>query len=67
MDKLHDLLHTAFEAGALSFRKLEHIAGKCLSMAVAIRPASPSTHTMFSVLTKLETSGLPQMDLSKDE
>lgn len=67
MDKLHNLLHTTLGAGELSFRTLERIAGKCMSMTVAIRPASLWTHAMFTVLAKLEKSGLRHIDLSRDE
>ena len=67
MDKLHHLLRTAVEARGLSFRTLERIAGKCMSMTVAIRPASLWTHAMFTVLSRLEKSGLRHIDLSQDE
>ena len=67
MDKLQHLLRTALEAGGLSFRTLERIAGKCMSMTVAIRPASLWTHAMFTALSRLEKSGMRHIDLSQDE
>ena len=67
MDKLQHLLRTAFEAGGLSFRTLERMAGKCMSMTVAIRPGSLWTHAMFTVLSRLEKSGMRHIDLSQDE
>ena len=67
MAKLHDLLSTALAAGEISFRTLERIAGKCMSMTVAIRPASLWTHAMLTALSELEKSGLRRVDLSKVE
>ena len=40
MATLHDLLSTALAAEEIFFRTLERIAGKCMSMTVANRPAS---------------------------
>ena len=59
LGNLQSLLRTALEEGWLSFRTLERIAGKCMSLTgmsltVAIRPASLWTHAMFAVLSKLE-------------
>ena len=66
LGNLQSLLGTALEEGRLSFRTLERIAGKCMSLTVAIRPASLWTHAMFAVLSKLEKSGASRIDLARD-
>ena len=67
MDTLHQLLHAALEARGISFSTSEHIAGKCMSMTVVTRPASLWTHAMFAALSKLEKSGVRQINLSRVE
>lgn len=52
LDALQNPLRTVLDAGELSFRTLERVAGKCMSLTVAIRPAPLSTHAMFAVLSK---------------
>ena len=49
-----------------SFRTLQRIAGKFMSMTVAIRPASLWTHAVFSTLAAVEKSGLSRIDLTLD-
>ena len=44
--KLHVLIEQTLEDGSVSVPRLEKIAGKCMSMSVAIRPASLWTHCM---------------------
>lgn len=50
LDKLHTLITAALTSGSLTTRTLEKIAGKCVSMSVAIRPASLWTHYMFAAI-----------------
>ena len=64
LEKLQLLLRTALDEGGLSFRTLERIAGKCMSLTVAVRPASLWTHAMFAVLSKLEKTGTSRIDLA---
>ena len=45
LDKLQLLRRAAVDGGQLSFRTIQRIAGKCMSMTVAIRPAWLWTHT----------------------
>ena len=52
--------------GQLSFRTLQRIAGKCMSMTVAIRPASLLTHGMFAVIAYIEKSGRCTVELTQD-
>ena len=66
LDKLQMLLQEALDAGRLSFRTRQGIAGKCMSMTVAIRPALLWTHAMFAVVADLETSGVCSVDLMHD-
>lgn len=66
LDKLQMLLREALDAERLSFRTLQRIAGKCMSMTVAIRPASLWTHAMCKVVADLETSGGSSVDLTHD-
>lgn len=56
LQKLQSLVRTVIEAGYVSIPTLERIAGKCTSMAAAIRPASLWTHCMFSQLAKSKTN-----------
>lgn len=66
LENLQTLLRTVFEEVWLSFRALERIASKCMSLTVAIRPASLWTHAMFAVLSKLAKSGASRIDLARD-
>ena len=67
LDKLQQLLGEALaSAGHLSLRTLRQIAGKCMSMTVAIRPASPWTHAMFAVVADLDKSRLCSVDHTQD-
>lgn len=65
LDKLQQLLSQALEAKEVSFRTLQRVAGKCMSMSVAIRPASLWTHDMFAASAALERSGDSTVDLSR--
>ena len=67
LDKLHALLRQAVDDKGLSYRTLQRIAGKCMSMTVAIPPASLWTHAMFAVLASLEKAGSSRVDLSRDD
>lgn len=66
LDQLHDLVRTALNSGGVAYRTLQRIAGKCMSMTVAIRPASLWTHAMFAVLASMEKAGRSRVDLSLD-
>ena len=66
LDKLQQLLRAALDAGGLSSRTLQCIAGKCMSMSVAVRLASLWTHAMFAVVAELEKSALCMVDLTQD-
>lgn len=66
LDKLHALIRAALDDGWLAFRTLQRIAGKCMSMTVAIRPASLWTHALFQAITALDKSGVSGVDLSRD-
>ena len=50
--KLRVLIAAVLEKGSATPRTLERIAGKCVSMSVAIRPASLWTHYMFTAISK---------------
>ena len=50
--KLHALIETTLAAGKVTVTRLEKIAGKCVSMSVAIRPASLWTHYMFAAIAR---------------
>lgn len=65
LDKLQLILRETLAAKELSFRTLQRIAGKCMSMTVAIRPASLWTHAMFAVLAALEKSGMSVVYLER--
>ena len=66
LDKLHGLLRTALADGGVSYRTLQRVAGKCMSMTVAIRPASLWTHAMFAVLSAMDNTNQRQIDLTRD-
>ena len=66
LGNLPSLFCTALEEGWLSVRTLQRIAGKCMSLTMAIRLASLWTHAMFAVLSKLEKSGVSRIDLAHD-
>ena len=66
LDTLQKLLREALAAGHLSFRTLQRIAGKCMSMTAAIRPASLWTHTMFAVVVELDKLGRCSVDFMHD-
>ena len=66
LEKMQQLLREALAAGHLSFRTLQRITGKCMSMAVTIRPALMWTHAMFAVVAELGMSGRCSVDLSHD-
>ena len=65
LGKLPQLLREALAAGHMSFRMLQRIAGKCVSMTVAIRPASLWTHVIFAVVAELDKSGRCSVDLTQ--
>ena len=52
LQKLHALIQAVLEQGSLTVQMLEKIAGKCISMSVAIRPASLWIHYMFAAIAK---------------
>ena len=52
--------------GMVSSRTLQSVAEKCMSMTVAIRPASVWTHATFSMLAAFDQSGLRRMNLTLD-
>lgn len=66
LDKLHKLIRTALDDGGLAYRTLQRIAGKCMSMTVAIRPASLWTHAMFAVLSAMDKTNTRRVDLACD-
>ena len=66
LDTVQQLLREALAAGHLSFGTFHRIAGKCMSMTVAIRPASLWTHAMFVVVAELEKLGRCSVDLTHD-
>ena len=66
LDELRQLVTAALDGEGTSFRTLQRTAGKCMSMTVAIRPASLWTHAMFSTLAALEKSGLSRIDLTSE-
>lgn len=66
LDKLQHLLRTTLDALELSFRTLERIVGKCMSLTVAIRPAALWTHAMFAMLSKLDRTGASSIELTHD-
>ena len=54
LDKLsQNLLSVALDAGGLSFRTLERVAGKCMSLTIPILPAALWTHARFAVLSEV--------------
>lgn len=62
--KLQDLLRSALDGGSLDVGTLERIAGKCMSMPVAIRPASLWTHSMFATIARLSRARKTRISLS---
>ena len=64
--KLHQRLTASLDEGWVSFRTLQRIAGKSMSVNVAVWPASLWTHTIFSTLAASEKSGLSRVDLTLD-
>ena len=52
--RLHDLIRQVLVEGMVPLSTLEKIAGKCMSMKVAIRPASLWTHYMFEAIRKTQ-------------
>ena len=66
LDTVQQLLREALAAGHLSFRTLQRIAGKCMSMTVAIRPTSMWTRAMFAVVAELDKSGRCSVDRTHD-
>ncbi|CAN0440841.1 unnamed protein product, partial [Pylaiella littoralis] len=52
LSKLREIIREVLARGSLSGKTLETIAGKCVSMSVAIRPASLWTHYMFAAIAK---------------
>lgn len=57
LQKMQSLVRSALDTGYVTIQTLERIAGKCTSMAVAIRPASLWTHCMFSQLARKSARG----------
>ena len=55
LHKLHALISKVLADGSVSVRMLEKIVGKCVSMSVAIRPASLWTHYMFAAIKKAKS------------
>ena len=66
LDKLHQLLQTAVAERGLTYRTLDRIEGKCMSMTVAIRPASLWTHAMYAKLASIAKGGSSWVILSLD-
>ena len=66
LDKLQQFMREALASGRLSFRTLQQIAGKGMSMTVAIRPASLWTHAMVSLFAELDKSGRCSVDPTHD-
>ena len=52
--RLRELILKVLSEGEVPLSTLEKIAGKCMSMKVAIRPASLWTHYMFEALRKAQ-------------
>ena len=66
LDVVHTLLTEALESRVISFRTLQRVAGKVMSMTIAIRPASLYTQAMFAALAILEKTTQRELDLSLD-
>ena len=66
LGKLQQLLRAALDAGCMSFRSLQRITGKCMSITEDIRPASLWVHAAFAVLAELERSALCIVDFTQD-
>jgi len=56
LGKLQALIEQALEDGSVKVSRLEKIAGKCISMSVAIRPASLWSHFMISAISGAKDS-----------
>ena len=54
LQKLHALIQAVLEQGFLTVQMQEKIAGKCISMSVANRPASLRTHYMYAAIAKAD-------------
>lgn len=54
------------DAGELSHRTLRRIAGKYVSMTVAVRPASLWKHAMFATLAAMDKAGSSWAELRLD-
>ena len=66
LGNVRSLLRTALKEGQLSFRTLERIAGMCMSLTLAIRPASLLTHAMLVFVSKIEKLGTNRIDLARN-
>lgn len=64
LDSLHELIQTALDDGGWAYRTLQRIAGECMSMTEAIRPASLWTHVMFAVFSAMEKTNTRRVDLA---
>ena len=67
LDKLQLLVKESLDSKRVSFRTLQRIAGKCMSMTVAIRPASLWTRAMFNTIASFEKGGPRVALLDRDE
>lgn len=54
LDVVHALLDQALVSRTITFRTLQRVAGKVMSMTVATRPAFLYTQAMFATLAALE-------------
>lgn len=52
LQNLHTLIHAALEHDSLNVKMSKTIAGKSVSMSVAIRPSSLWTHYMLAAISK---------------
>ena len=66
LDAMHAILTEALQSRRISFRTLQRVAGKVMSMTVAIRPAALYTQAMFTTLAALEKNTQGTVDLSLD-
>ncbi len=64
--KLHQLIQAALADGLIHYGTLQRVAGKCMSMTVAIRPASLWTHAVVPVLAAMDKGGSSVVDLGCD-
>ena len=63
--RLRDLIRQVSVEGMVPLSTLEKIAGKCMSMKVAIRSASLWTHYMFEAIRKAQCSPPPFLAASR--